>query len=136
MATRSNIGILNSDGTVDYIYCHFDGYLSNNGKILNQHYTTEEKVRALINLGDLSVLGEDIGEKQSFEVRVKGYCLAYGRDRGESNTEAKRCSYVDYTKEYFEEYIYLFTPGKGWEVREYGMNYWADLSKALQTMEI
>jgi len=136
MATRSNIGILNSDGTVNYIYCHYDGYLEHNGAILNEHYTTEGKVRALMALGDLSVLGEDIGEKQDFENRVKGTCLAYGRDRGETGVEARTCSYADYTKEHFEEYVYLFTPDKGWEIRAYGTNYWADVNKALQTQEI
>ena len=39
-------------------------------------------------------------------------------------------------KEYFEEYIYLFTPGQGWEVREYGVGYWADLDKALNNKMI
>ena len=136
MSTRSNIGILNSDGTVDYIYCHFDGYVGHNGRILNEHYQTESKIHMLMELGDLSVLGEDIGEKQNFENRVKGTCLAYGRDRGKTGVEAKKCSYVDYKKEHFEEYVYLFTPGKGWEVRAYGTNYWADVNKALETMEI
>lgn len=133
MATRSNIGILNQDGTVTYIYCHFDGYLENNGQILSKHYNTEDKVRNLIALGDLSILGPEIGEKQDFNgPRNKQWCLVYGRDRGESNTEAHTCSYVDYTKEYFEEYVYLFTPGLGWEVREYGIGYWADLNNALE----
>jgi len=136
MATRSNIGILNSDGPVDYIYCHFDGYVEHNGKILNEHYTTENKIHRLMELGDLSVLGPEIGEQQDFNDHVKGTCLAYGRDRGEDGVEARKCSYVDYTKEYFEEYVYLFTPGKGWEVRSYGASYWADLSKALETTEI
>ena len=136
MSTRSNIGILNQDGTVDYIYCHFDGYVEHNGQILNEHYTTEGKVRQLIALGDLSVLGEIIGEKQDFNNRTKGSCLAYGRDRGEDNTEASKCSYVDYTKEHFEEYVYLFTPGKGWQVRAYGTNYWADVNEAIKTMEL
>jgi hypothetical protein len=137
MATRSNIGILNSDGTVNYIYCHFDGYIEHNGKILNEHYITEGKVRMLMDLGDLSMLGEDIGEQQDFnDPRNKNWCLAYGRDRGESNTKARTCSYVDYTKEYFEEYVYLFTPGQGWEVRESGAGYWADLDKALKHNKI
>jgi hypothetical protein len=137
MATRSNIGILNSDGTVNYIYCHFDGYLEHNGTILNEHYTTESAVRDLIALGDLSLLGPEIGEKQDFNgTRNKQWCLAYGRDRGESGIEARTCSYADYTKEYFEEYVYLFTPEKGWEVRESGAGYWADLSKALTHMII
>ena len=132
MSTRSHIGIRNTDGTVDYIYCHYDGYPSGVGETLTKHYTTYDKVKALIALGDLSVLGNEIGEKQDFNNRTKGSCLAYGRDRGETGVEARKCSYVDYTKEYFEEYIYLFTPGKGWQVRENGINYWADMSEALK----
>jgi hypothetical protein len=120
MSTRSNIGILNQDGTVNYIYCHFDGYLEYNGKFLNTYYTTEERVRKLIELGDISIL------KDTIET-----CVAYHRDRGEKKNHARTCSYVDYTKEYFEEYVYLFTPEQGWEVREYGNGYWADLDKAL-----
>jgi len=57
MATRSTIAIRNADNTVTAIYCHWDGYLSYNGKILFENYNTEEKVRELIALGDLSVLG-------------------------------------------------------------------------------
>ena len=130
MATRSNIGILNEDGTVNYIYCHFDGYIEHNGRILNKHYTTEGKVRMLIELGDISILGEIIGEKQDFNNRIKGCCLAYGRDRGESGTEARTCSYLDYSREQFEEYIYLFTPGEGWRVRN--VNYWSNLNEVLE----
>ena len=137
MATRSNIGILNSDGTVNYIYCHFDGYLEHNGKILSEHYNDEASVWGLIALGDLSILGPELGEHQDFNgPRNKQWCLAYGRDRGETGVEARTCSYADYTKEYFEEYIYLFTPDKGWEVRTDGNRFWADLNKALQTQEI
>ena len=134
MATRSNIGILNPDGTVDYIYCHFDGYLEHNGQILQEHYNTENRVKQLLALGDLSVLGEIIGEKQDFNNRTKGSCLAYGRDRGETGVEARKCSYVDYTKEDLESYVYLFTPEKGWQVRSYGTRYWADVSEALKTI--
>ncbi len=135
MATRSNIGILNQDGTVNYIYCHFDGYPEHNGSILNKHYTTEGKVRMLLELGDISILGENIGEKQNFYDRVKGTCLSYSRDRGESGTEARTCSYADYTKEYFEEYVYLFTPGERWKMRAYGANYWTELNSVLEQIE-
>ena len=38
MATRSRIAIEKQDGTVDSIYCHWDVYLSHNGKILFNHY--------------------------------------------------------------------------------------------------
>jgi len=58
MPTRSRIAILNSDGSVDSIYCHYDGYLSHNGVILAKYYNNEEKIRKLISLGSLSFLGK------------------------------------------------------------------------------
>ena len=120
MGTRSNIGILNEDGTVDYIYCHWDGYISHNGKILNEYYSEEASVWGLIAAGDMSTLGATLSE-----------CKFY--DNGEM---AERVTYRDYTKEHFESHVYLFTPGKGWEVRMYGDDFWTDLNKALETMEI
>jgi len=116
MSTRSNIGILNQDGTVDYIYCHYDGYVSHNGKILSEHYSDEASVWALIALGDMSALTETID-----------HSIFYGRDRGEGDTGARKCSYVDYTKERFEEYVYLFTPGEGWSYREDKINDWKQI---------
>ena len=44
MGTRSTIGLEYPDGTVRGIYCHWDGYPDNNGKILVEHYTTPEKI--------------------------------------------------------------------------------------------
>jgi hypothetical protein len=38
MGTRSTIALEFADGTVEQVYCHWDGYLSNNGKILQAHY--------------------------------------------------------------------------------------------------
>ena len=54
MGTRSTIGVLNTDGSVTAVYCHWDGYPEHNGKILMENYTTEEKVRELIGLGSIS----------------------------------------------------------------------------------
>ena len=62
MSTRSNIGIQNEDGSVEMVYCHWDGYLSNNGAILRKHYLTESKIRKLIAGGDMSSL-EDMPSK-------------------------------------------------------------------------
>lgn len=90
MATRSLITAKLSDGRFGSIYCHFDGYLSHNGQILLEHYNDQVKVDALIALGDLSVLGESVEcpAGHSFGKAVKGYCVAYGRDRGEEESEA------------------------------------------------
>ena len=91
MATRSVIAKLDDKG-VEAIYCHSDGYLSNNGKILDQHYTDEDKVDELLSYGDLSALNENIGVKLDFNDYPSFYknkqCRFYNRDRGEENREA------------------------------------------------
>ena len=72
MATRSIIAKLDDKG-VQAIYCHNDGYLSNNGKILDQHYQNEVKVDNLIAQGDASSLKDTI-EDTIFYHRDKGDC--------------------------------------------------------------
>jgi len=116
MGTRSTIAIENGNGTVTGIYCHWDGYTSHNGRILQENYTTEAAVRELIALGDLSSLGETIGEQTDFNNAAKGQCLAYGRDRGETDVEAKTyASHNDFLDKMGQEYDYLFTNG-AWTV--------------------
>lgn len=87
MATRSFIGIQNPDGSIRGIYCHYDGYPEHNGELLEKHYTNPTKITALLALGDISILGEEIGEKHNFEDRhvnkANGWTKAYHRDRGE-----------------------------------------------------
>ena len=113
MATRSRIGIANEDGTVTSIYCHFDGYPENNGKILTKYWTDVTKLKQLMALGDVSVLGKEIGEKQDFDNRTnKDWCLAYGRDRGEDGVDATEHHSVPYFLYNGEEYNYLFQDGK------------------------
>jgi hypothetical protein len=114
MATRSYIGIRNTDASVDYIYCHFDGYPEHNGAILTEYYSNINRVNELLNLGDLSVLGKFIGEKQDFDKRVVGNCLAYGRDRGESNVGKKNTGYDELITDQSVAYVYVFD-GDYWE---------------------
>ena len=56
MATRSIIGILHDNNTIESIYCHYDGMPSNTGYFLLTYYNTKQKVLDLINKGDLSSL--------------------------------------------------------------------------------
>lgn len=117
MGTRSTIAIQNSNGTVTGIYCHWDGYVEHNGKILNENYTTEAAVRELIALGDLSSLGETVGAKTDFNNAAEGQCVAYARDRGETGVAAATFdSHIELTAVIGQEYDYLFTPGEGWSV--------------------
>ena len=116
MGTRSTIAIENGNGTVTGIYCHWDGYLNHNGRILQDYYNTEAKVRELIALGDLSSLGKTVGSRQNFDDPVKGTCIAYGRDRNETGVEAKTFdSHADLVEQIGQEYDYLFTNG-AWTV--------------------
>ena len=57
MATRSRIGIVKENGTVESIYCHWDGYPENNGQLLLDNYDYE-MAQGLIELGDISSLGK------------------------------------------------------------------------------
>ena len=118
MGTRSTIAIQNANGTVTGIYCHWDGYIEHNGKILAENYTTEAKVRELIALGDLSSLGRTVGySRQNFDDPVKGTCVAYGRDRNETGVDAVTFdSHAELVDQIGQEYDYLFATGQGWSV--------------------
>ena len=52
MSTRSKIGILRKDGTVDHVYSHWDGYPEHNGVILLSEYNNINKMNHLIKNGD------------------------------------------------------------------------------------
>ena len=93
MGTRSSIGIQNENGTVDSIYCHWDGCPSHHAPILLKHYTSESKVRKLIKYGDMSSLRPDIsprpGTHHSFDKPQGNVCIYYHRDRGEEWNDTK-----------------------------------------------
>ena len=111
MATRSIIAKLDDKG-VQAIYCHNDGYLSNNGKILDLYYTdntdeqdAKDKVNELLAGGDISSLKDTIEDT-----------IFYMRDRGESNKEATTLKDESALLEFaFElcdaEVVYMFAYG-------------------------
>ena len=88
MGTRSDIIIHKSDGTWQRNYCHWDGYLEHNGRILLDHYATQGKADALALLGDISSLAPKCTKPagHTFDKPVRGYCVAYTRDRKEQNS--------------------------------------------------
>ena len=102
MSTHSYIGIQNDEGTIHAIYCHFDGYLDWVGRKLLQHWSDPETLQKLIDLGDLSALGDDLATTQ-----------AYGRDFGESNTGCRGFSDLEELRFEAMEYSYVLTPS-GW----------------------
>jgi hypothetical protein len=120
MATRSNIAYRTPEGRIVSVYCHWDGYVSCNGKILVENYTDMDKIVQLVSLGSISSLGEEIGEKQDFNDRSTckdEWTLAYHRDRGEDlvvNTYDDIPSWIDD----MEEYAYLWN-GREWLVNDH-----------------
>ena len=134
MATRSTIALEYADGTIGQVYCHWDGYLSNNGQILFEHYQDPFKLRDLMDLGDVSVLHANIGEKHDFNERYEDGCTFYGRDRGETGVEAKNFRDFDhYLREHqWEEYEYILRKDGNWYVSCYPTKFvYSLLSEAL-----
>jgi hypothetical protein len=135
MATRSTIAMEFADGTVEQIYCHWDGYLSNNGRILQEHYKDPFKVQQLIDGGAVSSLRPEVGEKHAFssfestpKISTEDYDRLYGdmttfyaRDRGEDLVKNKFKDFADYKrKAQSEEYNYILRSDGRWYVEFYG----------------
>lgn len=114
MSTNSTITVRTAENERKSIYCHWDGYPSYNGRLLLEHYNTLPKVKALVKLGYLSALKENIiqpkGEVHTFEKPYKNVNVYYGRDRCEKNVEFQTLKNSDSIDK--QEYNYLFEDGK------------------------
>lgn len=117
MGTRSCIAV-DHGGVIKAVYCHYDGYLENNGKILYENYPSE-RANYLVSLGDLSTLGKDtdpdpLRGDHSFKTPQRGVCVFYGRDRKEKGVEFNT---LESLQEMFDvychcEYFYLMRDGQ------------------------
>lgn len=91
MSTRAAIIEKTDIGEFRGIYCHGNGYLSHNGRILLEHYTTQEKVSELINLGDIATLGKQVspntGALHSYKNPIKDITVAFSRDNQEDEAD-------------------------------------------------
>ena len=105
MGTRSRIGVMHGD-VCKSVYCHWDGYLDHNGRILLEHYDSA-RANHLVALGDISSLGVKIGDAHPFskfeisnespdfdklmatheQAEKEGWTTFYGRDRGETGAD-------------------------------------------------
>jgi hypothetical protein len=126
MATRSAIGVMHGD-VCKAVYCHWDGYLEYNGKILKEHYKDFAKVNKLISLGDISSLGPEVGDEHPFssldselsseeyDVKYGNMTTFYGRDRGETTSFETFMDFEKLATHYSNtgcEYIYIFKDGE------------------------
>lgn len=103
MGTHCFIAIQDPDGTIRYIFCHFDGYLRHMIPILKKEYRTRECVNQLIEKG--SIVSLDYLNKP---VKYHDSPLQVASDRWEFESEWRRNSTIPY--------LYLFTKDNVWEV--------------------
>jgi hypothetical protein len=114
MGTRSTIALEFADGTVEQVYCHWDGYLAHNGKILSDLYMDPFKVKELVALGGFSSLQETVEETKA---------TAYHHWRGEDLCINKYATVAEYLADcQGEEYDYILRDsaangGATWFVR-------------------
>lgn len=144
MATRSSISIVSErteNGKGKTIYSHWDGYPSHNGRILLEHYQDPKKIKALIKLGDISILAENVepqgkgvnrqwdrekgkyvlieaAKEHSYDTPHYGVVVAYGRDRGEKDVKATTFRGATPNPNTAQEFDYLFVESENqWYVR-------------------
>jgi len=114
MGTRSTIALEFADGTVKQVYCHWDGYLSNNGKILQAHYMDPFKVKELVERGGMSSLESDVDGCSFYTERGEEISVNEYKDIAEYFAECQQ-----------EEYDYILRNVDGvatWFVRCYATN--------------
>lgn len=123
MSTRSFICKEQPDGSYYGIYCHSDGYLTYNGAMLLDHYSDAKKVDELLSFGDMSILREKVNpdptKEHSFDYdkQQRDVCVFYGRDRGETETNARVLT-PELIKDSWCEYMYVYGKDGVWRYCE------------------
>jgi hypothetical protein len=115
MATRSLIAIEKEHDLYDATYCHFDGYVDHNGKILKENYLSEQIVSELILNGEMSSLGESIDKCVFYTQRGEDLRVTQGVNYQYLRNKAKNMGC---------EYIYVFFPAEDvWQYAEVEDNF-------------
>lgn len=125
MSTRAAIIMYDENKDHYYgIYCHNDGYPEYMLKMLQNNYDTFEKVKALIELGDLSVVKsrvepDDCSLHTFYDPQID-VTIAYNRDRGEDyNPPCEGKTWENVASNIDHSYVYVFKDNK-WNVYNTG----------------
>ena len=101
MGTRSRVGVMHGT-TCKSVYCHYDGYLSYTGEILNKHYDSS-MANALVARGDNS------GVKETLE--DMNFYAAQGDERAEWMVAHTFEEFLDQVEGSGCEYYYVMRDG-------------------------
>jgi len=128
MSTRSVIGIMNDDKTVDSVYCHFDGYPEHTGYFLKKFFDTTEKVQNLISNGDISSLlssqnwDRETHPKINRKQVLKTLYYFDRPEKWENIKPQKHNNVLDFLKrDCSDEFKYLFLPSGNWNYNNKGV---------------
>lgn len=123
MATRSSITLKDGEKFIS-VYCHWDGYVTNNGVLLQTNYNTIEKIKELLTKGDMSSLRETVAD------------IEYYADRGEDGVGPREYHTVrDMIGAEWQEYNYLFVDGK-WMFSRDASTMFQDLESEIASIKI
>lgn len=129
MSTNAFIGI-RENNSITYIYNHSDGYLEYLGRMLLEYYNSEEKAKALVALGDVSVVKEKLAPAEGtvhgfdYDKRQEGVSVFYGRDRGEDWESIKPVTIQNTVFDEHSYYNYLYDVEEGhWLVSKNGKDF-------------
>ena len=137
MGTRSRIGYELPDHSVVSVYCHWDGYVERNGRILVEHYQDREAVKELIDGGSMSSLRTShvwetkaVRDENGKIVTNEDGSLMYEPTRSEQplyytergeELSVQHTSFDDFcTNSCCEEYAYLYDLNGNWKAYKIG----------------
>jgi len=138
MGTRSRIGYELPDHSVVSVYCHWDGYVEGNGRILVEHYQNRDDVQDLIDGGSMStlrttrtwesaalrdengkIIEDDAGSWSYSNTRDPQPLYHSERGDGEDPTHTSFDKFVS-GKMCGEEYAYLYDLNGNWKAYKIG----------------
>lgn len=142
MSIRSYICIEKEEGKYLGVYCHSDGYPTYNGAMLLDHYSSRERVEKLIELGDISLLEENLSPDphylHDFDHRQEHVTLFYSRDRGDKK-ELTEARYVRLEKlnipDSWIDFVYVYGLDNIWRMFQCGQNSKPKLERVSKVLE-
>jgi len=112
MATRSAIALETGipefgPGAIHAVYCHWDGYVENNGALLLKYFDSLPSAVELIKGGSISSLGEGTDN-------TKFYCRDMDREMEPASEYGTREEFIEDSNGL--EYLYILNQNDVWEV--------------------
>ena len=111
MGTRSWIGMEKKNGSVHYIYCHWDGYPEHTGSYLINNINSPKEVYALISGGDRSTIEGGFRETYAFKRKAEW------KDIKPFKVKSRKDYWKAFSRATDIKFAYLYLKKKKWVYR-------------------